>query len=318
MTCRPSAPMIFRVDPAPGRFGEARSVTMYPDFLVIGAQKAGTTWLHRNLRNHPETWMPRNEVHYFDRKINDRSFDDAWYASIFEKGRARGKTVGEYTPSYSVVDRKLVAHAHKLMPEAKIIFSMRNPVERAWSQANMTIVRRERGTDHADEEDLRGLFDREKAQLRTNYLRSLDNWGAYFPPERIFVSFLEDIHFHPERLLEDIYGFLGVDPEFRPEKMNKRINSRSSDVMPTWAASYLAGVYRDIIRQLDERFGGYASFWRYSTERLIEDPPPGESITYPLWDSPLREDWSEGPGDPDAFGEDYLQSGPLSSIQIPG
>ena len=291
---------------------------MYPDFLVIGAQKAGTTWLHRNLRNHPQTWMPRNEVHYFDRKINDRSFDDAWYASLFKKGRRRGKTIGEYTPSYSVIDRKLVAHAHKLMPEAKIIFSMRNPVERAWSQANMTLVKRDGGVEDAGEEALRGMFDRQKAQLRTNYLRSLENWGAYYPPERIFVSFLEDIHFHPEKLLEDLYGFLGIDPEFRPEKMNKRINSRSSDVMPTWAASYLAGVYRDIIRQLDERFGGYASFWRYSTERLIEDPPPGEAITYPLWDSPLREDWSGGPGDPDAFGEDYLQSGPLSSIQTPG
>ena len=290
---------------------------MYPDFLVIGAQKAGTTWLHRNLSSHPETWMPRSEVHYFDRKINERSFDDAWYASLFEEGREQGKLVGEYTPSYSVIDRKWVAHAHGLMPDAKIIFSMRNPVERAWSQANMTLVKKEGGVEHAGEEALRGMFDRQKAQLKTNYLRTLENWGAYYTPERIFVSFLEDIHFHPEELLEGVYGFLGVDPSFRPPKMNKRINSRSSDTMPTWAATYLSGIYRDIIRQLDERFGGYASFWRYSTERLIENPPAGEAITYPLWDSSLREDWTDGPGDPDAFGEGRLQSGPLSSVQTP-
>ncbi len=287
---------------------------MYPDFLVIGAQKAGTTWLHRNLQAHPDIWMPRREVHYFDRKIKDASFDDAWYASLFEPGV--GKTVGEYTPSYSVVDRELVAHAHELMPDARIIFSMRNPVERAWSQANMTLVKKEGGVEHVGEKELRGLFDRERAQLRTNYLRTLENWGAYYQPERFFVGFLEDIHFHPEELLKGAYGFLGVDPSFRPPKMNKRVNSRSSDAMPTWAASYLAGVYRDIIRELDGRFGGYASFWRYSTERLIEDPPPGETITYPLWDSPLREDWVEGPGDPGAFDEGHLQSGPLSSIRM--
>jgi hypothetical protein len=289
---------------------------MYPDFLVIGAQKAGTTWLHRNLQAHPGIWMPRREVHYFDRKIKDDSFDDGWYASLFEPAE-EGKTVGEYTPSYSVIDREMVAHAHGLMPDAKIVFSMRNPVERAWSQANMTLVKKEGGVEHVNEREFRGLFDREKAQLRTNYLRTLENWGTYYPPERMFVVFLEDIHFHPEGLLGGVYDFLGVDASFRPPKMNKRINSRSSDVMPTWAASYLAGVYGDIIRELDGRFGGYASFWRYTTERLVEDPPPGESITYPLWDSPLREDWAEGPGDPGAFGEGYLQSGPLSLIQTP-
>ena len=46
---------------------------MYPDFIGIGAQKAGTTWLARNLAPHPEIHMPRKEVHYFDRKIRDRS-----------------------------------------------------------------------------------------------------------------------------------------------------------------------------------------------------------------------------------------------------
>ena len=44
---------------------------MYPDFIGIGAQKAGTTWLHRNLQLHPQIWMPRKEVHYFDRKIHE-------------------------------------------------------------------------------------------------------------------------------------------------------------------------------------------------------------------------------------------------------
>ena len=43
---------------------------MYPDFLVVGAQKAGTTWLYRSLRTHPQVWMPREkELHYFDEKI---------------------------------------------------------------------------------------------------------------------------------------------------------------------------------------------------------------------------------------------------------
>ena len=46
---------------------------MYPDFIGIGAQKAGTTWLYRNLQAHPQIHMPHKEVHYFDRRIYDRS-----------------------------------------------------------------------------------------------------------------------------------------------------------------------------------------------------------------------------------------------------
>jgi hypothetical protein len=45
---------------------------LYPDFLGIGAQKAGTTWLGRNLQAHPEVWMPRmKEVHYFEEKVHE-------------------------------------------------------------------------------------------------------------------------------------------------------------------------------------------------------------------------------------------------------
>src|SRR3712207_3654799 len=47
---------------------------MFPDFIGIGAQKAGTTWLYHNLRTHPQIWIPRKEVHYFDQKFGDSSF----------------------------------------------------------------------------------------------------------------------------------------------------------------------------------------------------------------------------------------------------
>lgn len=153
---------------------------MFPHFVCIGAQKAGTTWLHSNLRKHQELWLPPiKEIHYFDYKENnfspalkqqffdnsrqnrrwrriainrlkvnckspniqrllwDRNYlfnrqnNDDWYSSLFELGR--GKIIGEITPAYSTLNSSSVAHIHKLMPELKIIFMMRNPIERAWS-----------------------------------------------------------------------------------------------------------------------------------------------------------------------------------------
>ena len=291
---------------------------MYPDFLVIGAQKAGTTWLHRNLQAHPEIWMPQNEVHYFDRKIKESgTFDERWYASLFEEGQ--GKTVGDCTPAYSIVGKEMVAYVHELMPDAKIIFLMRSPIERAWSQAVMRVVKKEGSVENLTEEQLLSRVSREKSQLRTNYLRTLENWGTYYSEDRIFIGFLEDISFMPESLLTGVHEFLGIDPSFRPPALNKRINSRSSDTMPTSVATHLAHTYHGSMRRLSELFGGYASFWLYSAEWLIEAPPEGQAITYPLWDSSLRENWSGGLEDPSAVfsREAKLQSGPLSAIQVP-
>jgi hypothetical protein len=334
----------------------------YPDFIGIGAQKAGTTWLYRNLQGHPQIWMPKKEVHFFYQKINDTSFslrtrllgggsedrawrqqvrhwtgvhlrkfslpgllwvyryymrppDDGWYAALFAAGE--GKTTGEITPNYSVLDREQIAHVREIMPEARIIFLMRNPVERAWSQTVMYFDKRERRRVEEVREEEFLEFTRTQSSLHTDYLRTLENWGAFFPERQIFVGFLEDIHFYPNRLLARAYRFLGVDPSADYRVIRRRIHSRDVERMPTRLAVGLAGAYLEDARALEGRFGGYASFWRYAAQRLMEDPPSGGGIAYPLWESSLWGDWvretaqSPAPGSREAS----PQSGPLSSVQ---
>jgi hypothetical protein len=335
---------------------------LYPDFIGIGAQKAGTTWLHRNLRAHPEIWMPRKEVHYFNRKIHDHRtgigrflsrraadaqwrkqfkhsikvhlselslegllgdfryyavpYNDRWYASVFEP--KRGRTTGEITPAYSVLDKGMISHVHELMPGAKIIFMMRNPIERAWSQAVMSFDKAEPGSARfMSEEKFLRRFERNGLTLLTDFRRTLENWSGFYPEHRIFVGFLEDVRFHPEDLLRRLYGFLEVDPSFEPPAAREKIHSRSDDTMPTSLAIHLARTYHDELEQLHERFGGYASFWLYCAQRLIEDPTPEESVSYPLFESPLWEEWISGAGGSRAaeLREAGGQSGPLSSVQ---
>ncbi len=283
---------------------------MFPDFIGIGAQKAGTTWLDRNLRVHPQVWMPeKKELHYFDRRVTDpSSANDEWYASIFEPGK--GYVTGEITPAYSMLDQSRVEHVHRVMPHAKIIFSMRNPVERSWSQAVMHFGKvKGRPIETVAEERVRKHFDRGGSRARTDYLRTLENWRKFYPEERIFAGFLEDIHFLPKDLLRRLYGFLGVDPSFEPPGLEQTIHSRSAGAIPTRLAAHLARLYHEDIQRLHERFGGYASFWLYCARRLIEDPPPEESIPYPLWDSALWKEWVGDTGE--APLRSRLQSGPL-------
>ena len=332
---------------------------MSPDFIGIGAQKAGTTWLHRNLSVHPEIFMPRKEIHYFDRKIDDRSnavsrlfgkrpsdeqwrrqtrhwlglhvrthswrellwdlkyymrsYDDDWYTSVFEP--ARGRVTGEITPAYSALDKKKVARVHGLAPEAKIIFMMRNPIERIWSQAVMSFDKVEKGSaPSVSEKKLLRRIGHVSFGSLTDYLRTLDTWRLFYPEERIFVGFLEDVHFFPEDLLRTVYDFLGVDPLFRPSEPERKVHVRSENSMPGRVAIQLARNYRRQTERFEERFGGYASFWRFCAERLVADPPAGGHIAYPLWNSHLWEEWARSP-EADVR-RPRFQSAPLSSTEL--
>ncbi len=343
------------------RLGTLERAREFPDFLIIGAQKAGTTWLHRNLQNHPRIWMPKEkELHYFDEKIKTnasirgklfgkgpaderwrrqvrrqlrgykRTFSvqgvawdlkyflsrpgDEWYASLFEQGR--GKVKGEATPDYSILGRKVVAHIHEIMPETKIILMVRNPIERAWSQALMDFSRT-RSLEAIPDEEFSRHFEAHRPRLFSDYLRTIGNWGAFYPEEQIFVGFLEDVHFYPNRLLRRVYRFLGAGVSDDYRVIKRKIHSRAVEQIPTRLAVRLASVYRDDLRRLHQRFGGYASFWLYCAQSLIEDPPAEETIPYPLWESPLWEEWARASGMEPMMGsrEAEPQSGPLSSIR---
>ena len=243
-----------------------------------------------------------------------RPYSDEWYASLFRQGR--GKLTGEATPDYSIIDRDAIAHVHEIMPEAKIIFMMRNPVERTWSQALMDF-RRGLAAEATQEKDFLRHFDSKRPRLFSDYLRTLENWGTFFAEEQIFVGFLEDIHFYPNRLLKRLYRFLGARTDIDYKVIKRKVHSRNVETMPTRLASHLARTYHEDLRRLDERFGGYASFWLYCAERLVEDPPAGERIAYPLWESSLWEEWvglRRGDGPAPGSREAEIQSGPLSSI----
>jgi hypothetical protein len=332
----------------------------FPDFVGIGAQKAGTTWLSHNLQLHPEIWMPGiKELHYFNERVNDprnvvsrlhgkitgkgavdrrwrrqvrkrllRQWKhpsledflwdfryyagapgDGWYTSLFAPGR--GMVRGEITPAYSTLGPDSIARVHDLLPEAKVIFMMRNPIERAWSQLVMRLDKAGRGeVGPSRHRKLQRNFEREGYRARTDYLQTLENWSAFYPQERIFVGFLEDVHFYPEHLLRNVYEFLGVDPSFRPQGVDERVHARSEGRMFAESTLYLARLYREELSRLNTRFGGYASFWLYCAERVMEDPPEEEYLPYPLWESPIWEEWirveAESPG---------YQSGPLSAAR---
>jgi len=176
---------------------------------------------------------------------------------------------------------------------------------------------RERNIEDVTDQEFQKHFESKRSRLFTDYLRTLENWSALFPEKQIFVGFLEDVHFYPNRLLARLYSFLGVDPSADYRVIRRKIHSRDVQTMPTRLAVGLAEAYLGDAAALEGRFGGYASFWRYTAQRLVEDPPEGERIAYPLWESPLWEGWVKESGQSPVPGsrEASPQSGPLSSVR---
>lgn len=143
-----------------------------PDFLCIGAQKAGTGWLYEQLRDHPDFWMPPlKELHYFDRlgqarrakkqdrlqtaRESARDERDLRFLDRMEKLRAQTEldldsyailfeskaslVSGDITPGYSTLADEMIGQISAHFPGIKVVFIARDPVERAWSQLSMWV-----------------------------------------------------------------------------------------------------------------------------------------------------------------------------------
>ncbi|KPQ17782.1 MAG: Sulfotransferase domain [Rhodobacteraceae bacterium HLUCCO18] len=187
---------------------------MRPDFLIIGAEKAGTTWLHDVLRAHPDLFLPdTKELHFFNRfDSNGREIDTyarrglGWYERHFEAAE-RGKPAGEATPLY-LCDPAAPRRIRRTLPEARFIVLLRDPVSRTWSHYRMA-----RAKGHITE-DLATLIDRRDARIvgRGLYAAQLDRWFALFPRERFLILFFEQVMAEPQAALTRIAAWLEVDP----------------------------------------------------------------------------------------------------------
>src|SRR5690606_23280995 len=118
-------------------------------FLGIGAQKAGTTWLYRQLSRHPRVRFPGGkEVHFWNARIERDSLD--WYRALFSSDPALVE--GDVTPAYGILEPTVIRQIHDAFPDLRIIFIMRNPVARAWSSALMALGRAEMTLQDASEQ----------------------------------------------------------------------------------------------------------------------------------------------------------------------
>ncbi len=197
-----------------------------PDFLGLGVQKGGTTTLHRLLADHPEVYLPeQKEVHYFSLHYAQGV---AWYASHFAQG-ASGQRCGDITPYY-LFHPQAPGRIHSLLPAARLILLLRDPVERSLSQlfhsrrlgleplqpeaAIAAEPERLLGAEAAlAAADGRHCSHQEHSYVsRSRYERQLPVWQALFRPEQMLLLRSEDLFADPASVWERLQRFLRLTP----------------------------------------------------------------------------------------------------------
>jgi hypothetical protein len=208
---------------------KAPGKSVLPDFVVIGASKGGTVWVNECLRQHPEVYLTPDtyEIFFFDRYF-DRGTE--WYAHYF-RGHADEKRVGDITSSY-LAHPLAPTRLHEVLPEATLIASLRNPVQRAWSK----YLHMWRKGQIASSLSFWEACDAAPAILSDGeYFRCVRTWRELFRADQLHLLVLDDAALDPFAFMRRVYEILEVDPDFRAPSTTERANEHQTP-RSIWAA----------------------------------------------------------------------------------
>lgn len=202
---------------------------MLPNFILCGAQKAGTTTLFNYLDQHPDICTPRGkEVHFFDW---DSRYNMGlnWYETQFDNCD-NNKVIGEASPYYMFLP-KVPKRIKKDLEDVKLIFILRDPIDRAYSHYWHEV---KKGWETLSFEE---AIKKEPKRIRRNpiylnhysylergkFVIQLDRFSRYFSKDKLFILTLEELIENKNKTLTRLFEYLDVNSDYKPQK-NKHKN----------------------------------------------------------------------------------------------
>ena len=300
-----------------------------PNFLCIGLEKTGTTWLYYNLKKNPDIFLPElkeirffweryflpdsnlknrflgdhwhykyNYQYYFKKRLGyylvhkkklillNREFlksllwdfkylfmphDISWYRSLFDQEQS--KICGDITPLYYQLPETEVARLSKEMPDLKIVILLRDPIERAWSKAKMSLCQQTgKAIEQISDQTFYDFF-KEVYDDIPSYINLIKLWEKYY--ERVFVGFYDEIQESPSVFLNNIASFLEcpVVQAYNKEELSLEVNRGIDADIPEKFTIYLANMFHGCISELCKHYEGYPELWsqKYKSFLPVEE-----------------------------------------------
>jgi hypothetical protein len=246
-----------------------------PNFLCIGAQRAGTTWLYKILSRHPDIFLSaQKELHFFDEQQDFSTYeglgtpgrpffydmrssaDWRWYEDQFREAGKQGIR-GEITPFYATLSGERVGLIARELLGLRIIYIIRNPVKRAWSGFRLFWFLQ---TKHQDCNLHPGVIEKTimypAKLIHGNYSRNTSVWEKWLRENRILYLFYDDIVEKPREVLDQAFSFLQVAPlQIEVADLAERVNVAPDASMPEPIERALANYYTDQVEFIKVKFG---------------------------------------------------------------
>jgi Sulfotransferase domain len=195
-----------------------------PNLLIVGAAKSGTTSLHAYLDEHPQVAMSKKkELQLFSREDWRDRLD--WYREQFPVG---APVRGESSPAYSMdpVLPCVPERARELVPEARIVYMVRDPVERLLAHyvefVTLGLEDKPFEAAVADYDSGRNVY-----AMTSSYAHQLERWHEWFPPSQVFVIDQRDLLDERRDTLRRVFRFVEVDDSFWTPAFDQLHNTRT-------------------------------------------------------------------------------------------
>ena len=231
-----------------------------PQFMLVGPPRTGTTLLRRMLDQHPGVGLPSGEPSFFSSRSGERSGSNrrraplSWYLGVFQALADRkpdARVLGEKSPHYFSMADTEMAFASLLFPKLKVVATLRDPVERAWSEIKVQ--------GRMDEAAIvatlnRGRYPNWFAEVLDagRYLDHLKRWRRFFPSDQIMLIDADTLETEVAAQADRLFRWLGLEPSTREETqtLQRSWNNRT----PAFAQS------GDIVALLQDAYAGQP--WR--------------------------------------------------------
>jgi hypothetical protein len=190
-------------------------------------------------------------VAYLTDLVRKEVFTAKWYERCFDRPGAKVKIPGDITPEYSTIPLEGVQFVHDNLPNVKIIYIIRDPVERALSQIRMNV---ERSKVEPSEQVLLDMCDVPDISNRGDYKSYVSNWESVFPAERLLIIPYGHIKKQPAQVMRSIEDLLGIEHHANYKLHNREHSTQQIDI-PDSVKEKLKTKFHAQYEFLRQRFG---------------------------------------------------------------
>lgn len=228
-------------------------------FVCIGAQKSGTTWLYENLSLHPGVSFPGGkEVHFWSRHLD-------WGLSFYESLFAvpDGRLHGDITPAYAILPAGVIAECRRAFPDLRLIYILRNPIDRAISHAKMDASIAGLQPMCLPDQWFKDHFRSAASLARGDYETCLKNWLSVYPEESLLLRYFDDLETEPAALLGECSRHLNLEDIYQCDSplLAERICPGPPAIIHPELLAVLHEIYDEKILSLGRFLGRDLSPW---------------------------------------------------------